>query len=264
MKRAVCLVAALILLRVTTASATTIASDDFAYSDGSLFGRSGGFGWGPGSIWTGSGMDVASQQAVSNVPANPPKYGSRPFVNPAATNTLFIRFELTVGSYALDDYLGAQLYTGVNNNILLWAKLPGGNEIGVGNSGLVSTGITLAPSATTTLVAAYFITPGPATDQLMIWVSPDVSDYFDPLTGASSADATSFELVAFHAAAITLFAEQAGVAFDNLLISDDPAGVGLSVPEPATIASLALGLGALARGRARPRIRRPSLPRRVA
>jgi hypothetical protein len=208
-------------------------------------------------------MDVVSQQAVSNVVGNPPKYGSRPFVNPGVSNTLFVRFDLTLGSYALDDYIGAQLVTGVNNNILLWGKTVGSNELWVGNSGLTSTGITLAPNATTTLIAAYFITPGPATDQMLLWVNPDGSDYFDPTTGASSADATHFELVAFHAAYINIFAEEAGVAFDNLLITDEAAGVGLMVvPEPATIASMGLALSLLGSRRAERRSRRAALASR--
>ena len=62
---------------------------------------------------------------------------------------------------------------------------------------------------------------------------------------------------------INIFAEEAGVGFDNMLITDEAAGVGLMVvPEPATIASMGLALSLLGSRRAERRSRRAALASR--
>jgi hypothetical protein len=59
-----------------------VVSDDFSYPDGALDGRNGGTGGGL-NPWGNIGLDVVSGRAVTNAFANPPKYASRTFTNPA-------------------------------------------------------------------------------------------------------------------------------------------------------------------------------------
>ncbi|MCB9844699.1 MAG: hypothetical protein H6811_01755 [Phycisphaeraceae bacterium] len=226
------IVASIAWIGPCTASAGIIAADDFSYPDGTLLGLNGGFGW--LSPWTGNGVDVVSGRAETNVVGNPPKYGFRVFDNPGSTGDLFVRFGFNTANFADSDYFGCQLSVGVNNNILLFGKGVGGTTFGVGNSGLVSTGITVQPNTDYVLIGAYHVVPGPDPDQLMLWVNPDGADFFNTVTGATSADAVSLELVAFHASNFNMFSGIAGTRFDDLVISNDASGVGLNVPAPAS------------------------------
>jgi hypothetical protein len=236
-------VAMLLTLGAAPSEGAIVANDDFSYPDGILYGANGGTGW--TSRWGGTGMDVAGSQAVTNVFNNPPKYGSRDFDNPQTTGELFVSVDLLTATIGINDYFGAQLYLGVNNNILSFGKLPGSNEFQVFNGGGASTGITIAPNTAYHLVGAYSVVPGPATDRLLLWVNPDSSDFFNVVTGANSADAVSNELVAFGAFSLSLYAGTPGFKFDNLVISNTADGVGLAVPEPGSMQLLLTGAAML-------------------
>lgn len=251
-----CPIGALTLLLCPMMRAAIVASDTFTYPDGGLPGNNGGSGW--FSAWGGTGMDVISGRAVTNVFNNPPKYGSRIFNNPASTNTLFVRFDLFVpNTLTVADYLGCQLSIGANNNILLFGKDAGSSVYQVGNTGLVSSSIPVVPGSQVVLVGAYYNGQLPGTDLQLLWVNPDGSDFFDPSTGMSSADAIAHELVAFDAATVTLFGGIPGIGFDNLVISNMSDGVGITaVPEPGTVFALAAGVVVLLRSRSVPPPRR--------
>ncbi len=213
-----------------TAVAAPLAYESFDYADGSLFGQTGGTGW--SNIWTGNGVDVVSGKAVGNLFSNPPKYGSRNFNNPQTTTNLFVRLDLTTITFGINDYFGAYTGAGVNNSQVQFGKFPGSNEFQVGNGGFSSSNINIAPNTTYRLIGAYAVVPGPAPDLLMLWVNPTPTDYFDPTTLAHSADVFRTELVSPSAQFINIFTGIPGISFDNLAISDNPAGVGLRNTAP--------------------------------
>ncbi len=121
---------------------------------------------------------------------------------------------------------------GVNTSQIQFGKFPGSNEFQVGNGGFSSSNITIVPNTTYHLIGAYAIVPGPDPDLLMLWVNPTANDYFDPSTLAHSADVFRTELVPSHAQFIDIFTGLPGIAFDNLVISNNPVGVNLRRAAP--------------------------------
>jgi hypothetical protein len=74
---------------------------------------------------------------------------------------------------------------------------------------------------------------------------PGITDYFDIATRTTSADVFRDDFVAFHAATLTIYGNQPGIRFDNVVISNMASGVGLrsmAVPEPG----VASGIGVAA------------------
>ena len=212
--------------------AGVIATDSFAYPNGNLWGSAGGTGaW--SSIWTGNGMAVSAERAVGDNVGNPPKYGSRPFNNPVATTEFFVAFDLTAPVFAPGDYFGVLLSSGVNNGILTVAKDVGSNDFRVGNSSFSATGIVIQPGVTYRVVAASVFAHGPVPASQLVWINPTAADYYDPATGASSADAVRHEGVFFGPATVTMYTGIPGVAFDNLVMGDAPADVGLASAAPS-------------------------------
>lgn len=235
-------------LSCACATADIVATDDFTYPNGNLYGANGGTGW--ASIWTGNGMVASGGQAVTDNFANPPKYGSRTFNNPGSTGDLFVAMDLTTSAnYGMDDYFLGALTLGANNNLLGFGKLQGSNLFQVGNGGFTSTpgNIIIEPNTTYRLIGAYSMNPAPGPDLVMLWVNPTASDYFDVTDRTSSADVFRDDFVAFHAATLTIYGNQPGIRFDNIVISNMPSGVGLqstAVPEPAGMGVLAMMVSA--------------------
>jgi hypothetical protein len=242
---------------------SVVATDDIGYPDGAINPNGGTGSWLGG--WTGSGVQIESGEIVTVATSTPPLYAARAFAQPN-TGDLFVRFDLTLPpSVALGDYLGASLSTGVNNPILTWGKPEGSPELFVGNSLLVSSGIAAVADSTVQLVAAYQRTPGPVADRMLLWIDPDPTDFYDAATGEHSADAETFEFIAFDATQLTLFAEIVGVRFDDVVIGDDAESVGLSsVPEPGLAMLVSAGVLGLAAGRRARRAPNAASPPRVA
>lgn len=234
-----------VALLAASAAGDIVATDDFSYPDGSLYGASGGAGW--TSFWTGSGMDVAEGAAISNVAGNPPKYGSRAFVNPESEPGLFFRIDLALPAFTLADYFVVAGGLGVNIGQISFGKFAGSNQLQVGNGGLTAGGPELVPNTSLQLIGAYVKGSGAPGDRLMLWINPDGDDYFDIATSAHSADIFRFDFAPYHSHQVTMAASTPGARFDNLVISNSPGGVGLgsaAVPEPANAAIAAVGLAA--------------------
>jgi hypothetical protein len=220
------------------ATADIIASDDFSYPDGFLWGSYGGTGW--GTIWTTAtnGMSVNGGQVVSNNFPFPPNFASRQFNNPGSTGELFVALDITTAAtVGVSDYFFVALTLGSNNNLLAFGKLPGSNLFQVGNGGFTSNpgNIVFQPNTTYHLVGAYSANPAPGPDLVMLWVNPGATDYFNVATRTSSADVFRDDSVAFHASTLTIYTDQPGYRFDNIVISNMAGGVGLlgsAVPEP--------------------------------
>lgn len=254
----------LALVAPSSADADLIATESFSYPDGSLYGANGGTGW--LSIWTGNGMAVSGGEAVTDNFGNPPKYGSRMFDNPGSTNELFVALDLiTPAAFGINDYMAVSLSVGVNNNLLDFGKYPGSNLLQVGNVGTPANFV-LQPSTTYRLIGAYSMNPDPGPDLMMLWINPTATDYFDVVTRTSSADAYRDGFVAFHAFNLDIFGNLPGVRFDNILISNTAAGVGLmsAIPEPAGfsafLAVLAAAGSSFSRKNRVGRQRRPGWP----
>ena len=230
---------ALVLAMPGIAVGDIIATETFSYTDGqSLYGQAGGTGW--SAIWTGNGMDVVSGQAVGSVLGNPPLYGSRNFNNPENEEWLFISVDLTTPSFGADDYFAVSTGTGVNNTQITFGKRPGSPYFEVGNGGWSSTGIPISPNTTYRLIGAYQLR-ATAVDTLLLWVNPTAADYLDINTGENSADVSRLDFVSLHAGYVSIYGNLPGTAFDNLVISNSPGGVGLgsvAVPEPSAIGVL--------------------------
>ena len=212
--------------------ASVLAADSFSYPDGTLWGSNGGTGaW--LNPWGGNGMAVSAGRAVGDNFGNPPKYGSRLFTNPIATTEFFVAFDLSAPAFASGDYFAAALSSGVNNGILSVGKGVGTNDFRVGNSGSVPTGIVIQPGVTYRVVAASVFAHGAVPATQLVWINPTATDYYDPATGASSADAVGHEAVFFGPSTITLYTGIPGIAFDNLVLGDAPADVGLASAAPS-------------------------------
>lgn len=229
----------LVVFAPAFATSAVIAQEDFSYANGNVAGANGGTGW--ASPWSSSGLEVLNGYAFTNVFNNPPKYGARNF--PQYNGELFfVRFDLHLPSLGLNDYWGAALTVGVNNNILTAGKWPGNTVFSVGNGGLASTSIPASPGDYL-VVAAYHNMPV-GQDRLMIWINPDALDFYDPSTGTGSADAVQLEPVFFGPATLTLYSNVADVRFDNLVLADGPQSAGISTSPPnATLTSIVVTQG---------------------
>jgi hypothetical protein len=131
----------------------------------------------------------------------------------------------------------------VNNPQLTFGKFAGDSTWALGNNGAVSTGIAILPHTTYRLVAAYH-NEQVGVDFSMLWVNPTAADFFDPTGLTTSADAVSFAGVFGSSFDLTIFSGLPGVRFDNIVISNDPIGVGLRttpIPEPRFVELAALG-----------------------
>jgi hypothetical protein len=193
-------------------------------------------------------MAANGGQALTDNVGNPPKCNSRTFNNPGSTNELFVALDVTTAStIGSNDYFAAALTLGVNNNLLAFGKTPGSNLFQVGNGGLTSNpgNIVIPPNTTYHLVGAYSMNPTMGPDLVMLRVIPGITDYFDIATRTTSADVFRDDFVAFHAATLTIYGNQPGIRFDNVVISNMASGVGLrsmAVPEPG----VASGIGVAA------------------
>lgn len=241
-----------------TVSADILAADAFDYVDGqTLYGQSGGIGW--GDIWTGSGMTTDGGRAVAAPIWNPPLYGSRSWANPVSGEWLFVRVELTTPSLGLNDYALVATGTGVNLSQIGFGKRPGSLEFEVGNGGWSSSGLTVGSHTTYVLVGAYRIQAA-LPDTLWLWVNPDATDYLDMAQMTHSADISRLDFVSEHAGHVGIYANVPGTAFDNLVIGRFPGDVGLrssAIPEAGPVGLYCGVAGILSRRRGRGRKREP-------
>ncbi len=224
-----CAVAVMAAGGTTEARGAVIAEDDFSYPDGDLWGSNGGSGW--SSPWGSTAINVTGAEAIGANTVTNPKYGSRNFDNPETTGELFVACDVrTPAAFEVDDYIVVAAQSGVNVQNLVFGKVPGSNEFQVGNGGLTSTGILMEPNTTYRLIGSY----DAPENVLSLWVNPDASDYYDPVTAMSSADAWRIELVAFHMSRVVFATNTAvGFAIDNIVVSNTPEGVGLATQAPA-------------------------------
>ena len=232
------------VLIVSTASRTTmaavVASDPLDYPDGPLGTQNGGVGW-TNPWYTASnpngGYQMVSGQVVTTfVPFS--SYLGRFFANPAATPELFLSVDIRIpADIAIDDSIGLYLYTGANFTSLAMGKPQGAAEFQVGVSTFVSTGVAVSPNTAYHLVGVYDID----NSRLAMWVNPDASDYYNPTTGATTADAVipanPGHIDSFYVATNRPFVGQlAGVALDNFVIANTPQDVGLLATAPGSCA----------------------------
>jgi len=208
-----------LVLTASAARATVVAEDNFGYPNGTLDGKNGGSGlW--TSPWSNLGLDAVSGQAVTNTFANPPKYISRAYTNPAATTEFFVSFDITTPSaFVTSDYFAIGLTIGANNPILTAGKGSNSDNWVVGVLGQDS-GIPISPGQTYRIVAGVAYRHDPVPVAQLLWINPDASDFYDPVTGNSSADFVAHDVEFFHSATITVYSNLAGVKFDNLVLSD--------------------------------------------
>lgn len=232
-----------------SAAGDILATDSFSYPDGqTLYGQSGGTGWTSG--WAGANEMVIQSGKASVAIDNPflfGTYGTR-FLVPTTAAWLFYSVEMTTpASFGIDDQFGASTGAGVNNNQIFFGKRSGSPLLEVGLGGWSASAVVAQPNATYHMIGAYhFVPTGP--DELLLWINPDGSDFVDVNTGQNSADALRLDFFVFHAQYVNLYGTRLGTAFDNVVISDAPDGVGLgssAVPEPAgglaAIVALATG-----------------------
>ena len=207
-----------ILALSSLACAAAIATESFAYPDGPLSGQGGPVdAW--TTAWVNNGLDAAGGEAVTNVFANPPKYVWRVFNDPGATNTLFVRFELTTPpAFATADSFGLDLSVGVNNPIVFAGKGPNHNNWIV--SGVFDSGIPMDAGRTYIVVAGVVYPEGPVPAMRLLWIDPDASDFYDDATGASSADVVSLLGQPPRGGTLTLLGSLAGVRFDDIILCD--------------------------------------------
>jgi hypothetical protein len=140
----------------------------------------------------------------------------------------------------------------VNTNLLTFGKRAGSNKFQIGNGAFGSSSFDILPDTTYHLIGAYDIrhVPNGDPDRISLWINPDASDYYNVLTGDSSADVSRDDLVSSHAPSLFFTTNTvSGYKIDNLVISNMAEGVGLNrttaVPEPSTFALAALGLAGL-------------------
>ena len=72
-------------------------------------------------------------------------------------------------------------------------------------------------------------------DLLGLFVDPDGSDYWNPVTGENSADVTQEYTSGYWSTAVR-FGSGHPVTWDNLTVATDPRDVGIAVPEPGSLA----------------------------
>jgi hypothetical protein len=222
------------------AQADILATDDFSYPNGPLAGANGGTGW--SSVWAESAMYVVNGQAVSNTPG----VGQRYFFNPESAAGLFFSVDMTLPAFTLEDYFYVQGGTGANITQISFGKFAGSNRLQVGNGGFTAGGPDLVAGSSLRLIGAYVKNVGAPGDLLMLWINPDGSDYYDIATSAHSADVHRIDFDPFHSRHVSFKVSLPNVAFDNLVISNSPGGVGLgssAIPEPRMVFPFAaLGL----------------------
>lgn len=222
------------------AAAAVVAIDSLDYPDGPLGNQNGGVGWTipwyTASNPNGGYVMSAGQVVTTFVPFS--SYLGRNFSNPAATPQLFLSVDIQIpADIALEDSIGLYLYTGANFTSLAMGKPQGAAEFQVGVSSFVSTGIVVAPNTSYHLIGMYDI----ANSRIAMWVNPNASDYYNPTTGANSADAWTGanpgHIGSFYTASYRPGVGQpAGVAFDNFVIANAPSDVGLLSAAPGTCA----------------------------
>ncbi len=230
------LLISLSMMMVERAKADIIVSDAFSYPDGPLYGQSGGAG-GWLNSWTGFGIDVSGGVIVMDALGNPSSYGARVFTNPNSTPNLFFSVDISVGTLGLNDTFGVLGSIGVNTGQILFGKLPGSMDFRVGNGGNSGTGNDIVPNSNYRLIGAYAHGAAAPADLLLLWINATAADFFDPMTFAHSADLFRPDSAPSWSTAVTLWTSAHGISFDNLVISNDPLGVGLrasAIPEPGS------------------------------
>lgn len=216
------------------ARAAVVATDSFAYPDGPLFGRNGGSGWTTG--WAGFLTNVVSEEAVGN--SETQFTGTRNFDNPGTTPELFVAFTVRVpATLASDDFIGVHLNAGANSSNLTVGKVPGTSVFIVGNGGWVESSIPVQPGVTYRVIGVYDLDQS----RTSLWVDPDASDYYEPTTGSSSADASGIFSLHAHMHWIAFQGSVGGMGFDDIVISNTPEGVGLAASPPSSVEDIATG-----------------------
>lgn len=202
--------------------AATLAGDTFTYPNGALAGNSGGTGW--QYAWLGFNTDVAANQAVPGARTDIQSQAVRGFVNPRSTNQIFVAFDLqTPPALQPNDWFVVYFTVGANSTSLVLGISGPDNRFGVGVGGTSYTTITAQPNTQYHVVGCYDLN----FNRNCVWVNPDPTDFYDTATGNSSAGATLVNILAGHSE--TVYAETIvhGSTFDNLVIADTPADVGL-------------------------------------
>ncbi len=227
-----------LILAAPEAGATLLAAESFSYPDGPLGGQSGGTGWAVPWSTLSSNSVVAGGEAALFGPGTP-VVAHRAFPDPAAP-VLFLGFDLRTDSVTLGDGYSVALGNDQSAlaDYLILGKQPGVSEFVIlhqdqgGTVVVASSGIPVPSSATRYLVGAF----DTAEQRVSLWIDPDASDFYDPATGANSADASGEVPVRLDLNWLLLAVggndPPMSMRVDNLQIGDAPADVGLQATTP--------------------------------
>lgn len=273
MRHAIRFLAAAVVLATVGAGAAPagiIGTEDFAYADGPIAGQTGGTGFdydnttendpfightGTTSDWTNVGGTPQVQSGAlttdgsnsakreyngptEGVTGTDERYGAINQDGSRDAHIVFYAVDMTRaagnsawGGMSSYDFGAERIFFGV----------PGGeagtDRIGIQESGVGTDygSIYLTDGQTYRMVAVLDFD----NDLLGLFVDPDGSDYWDPATGANTADVTRGYTNTNWSTAVRLGSGSL-VTWDNLVVATAPEDVGL-LPEPATLALLAVG-----------------------
>ncbi len=243
MKRCVKMMCVAVLAVSVAANAGIIAQDDFAYDDGVLAGNDGGSGWaGAWADFAGTPATVVggvAQIAWDSASGWQSSQTDRSFSGGAVTSA-WIRttVQKTVTAGSSSAFGGIGLFEGDGERGLIGNFWPGvaTDAWGAGPNGGQGE---IAGELVTTLsdVVVYI-----SATETLLWVNGD------PLA-LGTPEATGSGIGQFDRIILRAGTNNNGEAwqFDNLIIGETAADVGVVVPEPATLALLGLGAMSLIR-----------------
>jgi hypothetical protein len=161
----------------------------------------------------------------------------RSFPYVAATPEMFVRIVVRMPAFLdANEFIGIFLLAGANGSALAMGKTLGNDHFAVGNSGFVYSDIPVLTNTTYHLVGVTDFDQS----RVALWVNPDASDFYDPATGANSADVTTV-ISTGTMDRISIWGTESGTAFDDLVLGDTPESVGLLSNGATAVAEWPLG-----------------------